>query len=114
MCDYCSHVLNGVIVSHKVINCPYRKSMYCYICAANGHIVDDCPNKVAKAVRQGLPTKGIQNITLTIPSSDDGIKDFLKAKGLIEKNTYITQFKSKALLRDYANSLKPPHMIFFT
>ncbi len=114
MCDYCSHVLRGVIVSHQVISCPYRKSMYCYICAANGHIVDDCPNKVAKAVRQGLSSKGITNITLTVPSTDEGIKEFLKSKGLLEKNTYLTQFKSKALLRDYANSLKPPHMLVFS
>lgn len=86
--------------------------MYCYICSAFGHTLSDCPNKKAIAIRQGKPSKHISNLTLHVPK--DNIQKFLVDNGVVEKaSTYIPEQKIRSLLRDYANSLKPPKMIVF-
>lgn len=114
-CDYCKHVLSGVSIKHTIITCPYRKSMYCYICASYGHTVGDCPNKRAKAIREGRSPEGLMNLTLEISSSREKIQQFLFDKGLIEKtSTYVPDVKARGLLRDYANSLQPPRLLIFT
>jgi hypothetical protein len=82
--------------------------MYCEICASYGHIVDDCPNKKAKALRQGKSAKGIENLVLKISSNEEDIKQFIKSVGL---QPATRQMENRKLLRDYANSLVPPRMI---
>lgn len=113
-CDYCKKVLDGVSIRHTVLTCPYRRSMYCYICASYGHIVGDCPNKRAKAIREGKSVKGIVNLTLEVPSTKEGMHTFLFEKGLIEKSsTYVLDSKVRGLLRDYSNSMNPPRLLVF-
>ena len=114
MCDYCKHVLSGVCSPHTILNCSYRKSMYCYICASYGHIVAHCPNKRAKAIRQGKSVKGVTNLVFTISSKQEEIQKFLLQQRYIEvKSTYVPEVRYKAFLRDYVNSMNPPHMLQF-
>jgi hypothetical protein len=91
--------------------------MYCYVCAGYGHIVAHCPNKRAKAIRAGKSPKGIENLVFSFSSKSDAQKAFLIEKGVLEgvvKSTYIPEAKLKGYMKDYCNSLNPPHMLAFT
>ena len=85
--------------------------MYCEICASYGHIVSDCPNKKAKALREGKSAKGVENLVLSISPNEEDIKQFLKSVGIQSASR---QMENKKLLRDYANSLTPPRMVVYT
>ncbi len=110
MCDYCKHVLSGVTIPHKPIECQYRRSMYCYVCAVYGHCPSDCPNKKALAIRRGQDPTSIQNLELRVYDSDKGIKFVLKQYKITPTST---QQGNKHLLHDLANSLTPPRMVVF-
>lgn len=96
--------------------------MFCDICCCHGHHVGDCPNEVAKAVRDGLPpTK--PNRVLEIPrsvlSGDQGQKEFKRVcfeNGIYldpQGPTYIPVPTRRSILKEYANCLQPPKMILY-
>ena len=108
-CKYCSHLLSNVTVRHTILECQYRRSMYCPVCISYGHSPRMCPNKVAWAIRRGKkPTE--KNIELKITNTDAAIKDVLKRNG-IQPGT--TQLENRKRLHDMANSMNPPQMIIF-
>lgn len=109
-CRYCSHVLGGVVISHTILECQYRQSMFCPVCMAYGHTPADCPNKVAWAIRQGRPVGDIQNLILEVDSTEEGVRDFLKSYNL-KPGTRILE--NRKILRNLANSLKPPRLVHF-
>jgi hypothetical protein len=107
MCPYCSHVLNGVTISHTAMECQYRRGMYCIICASYGHTNGDCPNKVAWAVRRGKrPTE--KNLELRV--TEQSLKDVLIQHGVTPGST---QLENKKLLYDLANTMKPLRLVLF-
>jgi len=109
MCDYCQHVLAGVTIRHTKMDCLYRRSMYCVVCAAYGHAVADCPNKVAWAIRRGqVPSE--KNLTLIVKNTEDCVKGVLRAHGITPGTR---QLQNRKLLRDLGNCMTPPHMIVF-
>jgi hypothetical protein len=108
-CTYCCHVLKGTVVRHSILECQYRQSMYCPVCAAYGHAPADCPNKITWAIRQGLPTEGLENLVLEV-RGEEGIKDTLKQYGL-KPGTRMQE--NRKLLRSLANCLQPPRLIRF-
>jgi hypothetical protein len=109
-CKYCAHVLSGIVISHTILECQYRQSMYCSVCLAYGHTPDDCPNKISWAIRQGKPIHNTQNLVLEVESSEEGVRDFLKSYNL-KPGTRILE--NRKILRNLANSLKPPRMVHF-
>ncbi len=84
--------------------------MYCPVCVAYGHSPRFCPNKVAWAVRKGLPCHDIKNLTLTIKDTEDGVKAVLKSNNITPGTT---RLENRKLLNDLANSMEPPRMILF-
>lgn len=98
-------------MKHTPLECPYRQSLYCAVCMAYGHSRPTCPDKIAWAIRRGRAYEHLTNKVLRIPDSEDGIRDFLRSKGL--KPT-ARKLENKKLLTNYANSLKPPHLILYT
>jgi hypothetical protein len=109
-CGYCCHILKGTVVRHSILECQYRQSMYCPVCAAYGHAPADCPNKITWAIRQGLPTANLENLVLEVRGGEDGVKEVLKEYGL-KPGTRIQE--NRKLLRNLANSLQPPRLIKF-
>ena len=109
-CKYCSHILSGITISHTILECQYRQSMYCPVCMAYGHTHADCPNKTAWAIRQGKDSKGIKNLILEVECSDDGVKDVLKMYKLKPGSRIM---ENRKILRNLANSLKPPRLVHF-
>ena len=112
-CKLCMPVSN-----HKIMECQYRRGMYCPVCIAYGHSPDDCPNKIAWAIRQGKFIKGLQNLIITIPISEntekgvrEGIKKFLEDHEIQHSASAILEYRKK--LRDFANSLEPPRLVQF-
>ncbi len=110
MCEYCKNVLNGVTISHKPIECQYRRSMYCYVCAIYGHCPADCPNKKALAIRRGRDPSKVKNLEIVVNDSDRAIRFMLKQYNVTPVST---QQGNKNLLHDLANSLTPPRMVVF-
>ncbi len=110
MCDYCKKVSSGSTVIHKPIECQYRRSMYCYVCADYGHCPSDCPNKKALAIRNGLDPEFVTNHELRVYDSDTAIKYMLKRYKVTPTST---QQGNRNLLHDFANSLTPPRMLIF-
>jgi hypothetical protein len=47
MCDYCKKEHPGFLFEHTVIECPFKRSLYCSSCASYGHTLDTCPAKPA-------------------------------------------------------------------
>jgi hypothetical protein len=89
--------------------------MYCYICATSGHIVAQCPNKRAKAIREGKSVKGVTNLVFSISSKQEEIQKFLLQQGYIQvKSTYVPEVRYKAFLKDYVNSMNPPRLLQFS
>lgn len=84
--------------------------MYCHVCAAYGHSPRLCPDKVAWAVRKGLPSADIQNLTLSVRDTEDGVKGVLKRYNVTPGTT---RLENRKLLNDLANSLEPPRMVVF-
>ena len=110
MCDYCKNVLSGVTIPHKPIECQYRRSMYCYVCAIYGHCPSDCPNKKALAIRRGRDPTNIKNLEIVVHDNDRAIRFILKQYNVTPTST---QQGNKNLLHDLANSLTPPHMVVY-
>ena len=108
-CTYCCHVLKGTVVRHSILECQYRQSMYCPVCAAYGHAPAECPNKISWAIRRGESVDGLKNLTLEI-HGEDGIKHILKEYGL-KPGTRMQE--NRKLLRSLANSIQPPRLIKF-
>jgi len=97
--------------------------MYCPVCVAYGHSPRNCPNKIAWAVRKGLPLTGLENHTFRLRDNDESIKAFLKSSGpssgLIDAQRLrqidkLSKLELRKLLADFANSMEPPRMILFT
>ncbi len=109
-CSYCQHILQGLSISHKRMECPYRRSRYCSICCLYGHRLDDCPNERVKAVRQGRTPDGIKNRELRIMDSEKAIKSYLQAFDIIPSSR---QADNKKMLMDLANSFQPPRLLIF-
>ena len=109
MCPYCQHVLSGIVVPHTIYDCNYRRSMYCFVCAAYGHTMADCPNKEAQAIRKGQVPKE-KNLVLSVKSTDQGIKEVLESHHITPGTT---KMENRKRLRDLANSLNPPRLIVF-
>ena len=109
-CKYCSHVLSGSTIKHQILECQYRQSMYCSVCMAYGHTPDDCPNKIAWAIRKGTDSSKIVNNILKVKGTEEGIKEVLKAYG-VKSGTRILE--NRKILRNLANSLQPPKLIHF-
>ena len=84
--------------------------MYCPVCIAYGHSPRNCPNKIAWAVRKGLPTTGIKNLTISVRDTEDGVKGVLRRYG-IKPGT--TRLENRKFLNDLANSMEPTRMIVF-
>ncbi len=96
--------------------------MYCPVCVAYGHSPRNCPNKIAWAVRKGLPLAGVENHAFRVGDNDESIKRFLKAfgasSGLIDAQRLrqidkLNKLEVRKLLNDFANSMEPPRMILF-
>ena len=94
--------------------------MYCPVCVSYGHSPRNCPNKVAWAVRRGLPLDGLENTTLSVRDKEESIKAFLKrlgtSSGIIDAERIrqigsLTKLELRKLLNDFANSMEPPRMI---
>ena len=123
MCSYCSHILHGVTIPHATLECQYRRSMYCPVCAAYGHSPRLCPNKIAWAIRKGKKTDDLVNHVFSIQDTDESIKEFLKKNGAssgilnsgrIKQIDKLSKLELKKLLNDFANTIHPPRMILFT
>lgn len=110
MCDYCKDILSGITITHKPIECQYRRSMYCYVCSIYGHCPADCPNKKALAIRRGQDPSKVKNIEIRLYDSDTSIKYILKQYQVTPTST---QQGNKKLLHDLANSLTPPRMLIY-
>jgi hypothetical protein len=78
---------------------------------AYGHADDDCPNKVAWAVRRGEDASATVNNVLYVKNSEEDVKDVLRNHGL-KPGTRIVE--NRKLLRNLANSLKPAALVIFT
>ena len=94
--------------------------MYCPVCVAYGHSPRNCPNKVAWAVRKGLPLDGVENFAVKVKDTEESIKTFLKIRGassgiidktFIKRINGLTKLELRKLLNDFANSMEPPMMI---
>ena len=110
MCSYCSSLLSSVTIPHTRMECQLRRTMYCAVCVAYGHSPRHCPNKVAWAVRKGLPCQDIKNLTLSIRDTEDSVKGVLKRYKITPGTT---RLENRKLLNDLANSMEPPRMILF-
>ena len=110
MCDYCAHILAGVSIPHTRLDCQYRRSMYCCVCASYGHAIADCPNKIAWAIRRGLPTRDVRNVVLNIEDTDESVRGILRMHNISPGTRKI---ENRKLLRDLANSMKPPRLVQF-
>jgi hypothetical protein len=104
------------------LECQLRRSMYCPVCVAYGHSPRNCPNKIAWAVRRGLPLDGVENAVFKLKDSEESIKRFLKmygaSSGIIDMSRLkgingMTKLELRKLLNDFANSIEPPRMIVF-
>ena len=84
--------------------------MYCPVCVAYGHSPRHCPNKIAWAVRKGLPITDLKNLTISVRDNEDGVKGVLRRYG-VKPGT--TQRENRKLLNDLANSMEPTRMIIF-
>jgi hypothetical protein len=84
--------------------------MYCPVCAATGHKPTECPNKVAWALRKGLPVPAGGNLVFRVEDTPEFVKEVLKENGI---EPCSTQLKNKSLLRDLVNSMNPPRMLLF-
>ena len=120
MCSYCGPLLHTVTIPHTRLECQLRRSMYCPVCVAYGHSPRNCPNKVAWAVRKGLPLDGVENFTFKVKDTEESIKTFLKIRGassgiidktFIKRINGLTKLELRKLLNDFANSMEPPRMI---
>jgi len=96
--------------------------MYCPVCVAYGHSPRNCPNKIAWAVRKGLPLDGVENHSFRIRDNDESIKRFLKSSGSssglidiqrLRQIDKLSKLEVRKLLNDFANSMEPPRMILF-
>ena len=110
-CSYCQNTAGKFTVPHARIECPRRRAMYCYICCSFGHRVSECPNHIAKAIRQGKSIDGLKNLELRITDHDGTIKAFLKSYGITPASR---SQENQKLLRDLANSMEPPRLLVFT
>ena len=109
-CKYCIHVLSGITIKHNILECQYRQGMYCSVCMAYGHTPDDCPNKIAWAIRRGEDASHLENNILRVEGTEEGVKDMLKSYG-IKSGTRILE--NRKILRNLANCLKPPKLVHF-
>jgi len=96
--------------------------MYCPVCVGYGHSPRNCPNKVAWAVRKGLPLDGVENFVFKVKDTEESIKAFLKMRGAssgimdmasLKRINGLTKLELRKLLNDFANSIEPPRMILF-
>lgn len=110
MCRFCDH-LKGSPEPHTVIDCKYRKSFYCPTCASYGHNSNSCPNKVAWALRKGIPPPPQGNLLLLVEDSEEAIKKKLKQYCLPYHGS---KQQNRSLLRDLCNCLSPPRLLLFT
>lgn len=113
-CSYCKHILKGVVTPHTRFECPYRRSMYCFMCACYGHAgtAQECPNKVAWALREGRSLKNIKNLEFKIQDHIPTIRTYLKKNYNIEAGQRaVDVYKA---LRDLTNSMEPPRMLVFS
>jgi len=94
--------------------------MYCPVCVAYGHSPRHCPNKVAWAVRKGLPLDGVENSVFKVKDTEEKIKTFLTifgaSSGIIDRAVLkrinsLSKLELRKLLNDFANSIEPPRMI---
>ena len=122
MCSYCNSILHTVTIPHTRLECQLRRTMYCPVCVAYGHSPRNCPNKIAWAVRKGLPLDSVENHAFRVGDNDESIKRFLKAfgasSGLIDAQRLrqinkLNKLEVRKLLNDFANSMEPPRMILF-
>ncbi len=110
-CSYCEATAGKFTHPHIPLDCPRRRAMYCYICCIYGHRVSDCPNHIAKAIRQGKSIEGLENLELRITDHQPTIKAFLKSHGITPSSRIQ---KNQELLHDLANSMEPPRLLVFT
>ncbi len=110
-CSYCYNFLRGCTVKHKRYECPYRRSLYCHICCMYGHHINDCPDRKAVAIRNGLPLDGVENRILRITDCEKSIQTYLLMNDVTPSSL---QHKNKELLLDLANAMQPPRMLIFT
>jgi len=85
--------------------------MYCCVCMAYGHADEDCPNKIAWAIRKGEDSSVIANDTLIVKEDEDDIKALLREHGLTPGTRIL---ENRKLLRNLANSFRPPKLVIFT
>ena len=120
MCSYCGSLLHTVTIPHTRLECQLRRSMYCPVCVAYGHSPRHCPNKVAWAVRKGLPLDGVENSVFKVKDTEEKIKTFLTifgaSSGIIDRAVLkringLSKLELRKLLNDFANSIEPPRMI---
>uniref|UniRef100_A0A6C0KQ27 Uncharacterized protein n=1 Tax=viral metagenome TaxID=1070528 RepID=A0A6C0KQ27_9ZZZZ len=114
-CRYC---ITQTMPGHKILECQYRRSMYCPVCIAYGHAQGDCPNKIAWALRQGKPIQNLENLVLIVEITEntdkavkEGIKKLLEVHGIEHSAPSILEYRKK--LRDFANSIQPPRLVQF-
>lgn len=104
------HCCKSASANHTPLTCQFRKSLYCYVCAAYGHSPKKCPNQKALARRKGEDASKVENRELIVLHSEAAIKHVLKINGL----TPLTSLEeNKALLVDFAYSLPEPKMVVY-
>ena len=104
-CTFCNVKMT---IPHSRLECPRRRSLFCYICSSHGHSIGTCPDKIACAVRAGKSTKGITNLEVRLQECE--IDSFLKVHGLESQSKKTENYK---LLRDIVNSMEPPRLLVF-
>ena len=110
-CNYCSKTLGSLTIPHSILECRYRQSMYCPVCMSYGHSPADCPNKIAWAVRQGKSAQGLKNLEIRVEDTEESIRELLKKHGIKSASR---KLENRKILRNLANSLKPPRLVIFT
>jgi len=110
-CPSCTHVdpdTNKRIV-RTVKECKDRGSMYCYICLIYRHTMEECPNKIACAIRRGESIEGVTNNILCVEDTKKGIEDVLNKYKVPTKG----KKKNSKILRHLASSIDPPRILHF-
>ena len=72
--------------------------------------MEECPNKIAYAIRRGESIEGVTNNILCVEDTKKGIEDVLN-KYKVPTNTKDPENRKR--LRHLASSMVPPRIIYF-
>ena len=107
-CRCCAKI--GGSDPHTPLTCPFRRALYCFVCASHGHAPKSCPNQKAVACRRGEDPSKVENRELVVLHTSDAIRHVLMVNHI---TPLTTMEENKELLKDLANSLVEPLMIVY-